>query len=101
MVVTATAIAIGSVLIVPSMALAQESGVDNVGENLGDTLRGFAEPVLFGVMAIVAMFFLIQRKYSELAIWVGASLLVGWLVLSPDVAAEKGREFVDSLLGGG
>lgn len=99
----AFAVVIATTLIAPGLALAQDSGggINNVGNNLKTTLTNFAQPVLAGVIAVVAIFFLVQRKYSELAIWVGASLLVGWLVMSPDTIANSGRDFVNSLLGTG
>ncbi|MBA2523105.1 MAG: hypothetical protein H0V25_07195 [Solirubrobacterales bacterium] len=92
-------VTIGAVFLMPDHALAAAGPLDNVGTNLSTLLKNFGKAFLYGVVAVVAVFFLIQRKYSELAIWVAVSMLVGWLVLSPNTAAETGRDFVQSLLG--
>jgi uncharacterized metal-binding protein len=100
LILAAVGVTVAAVFLSPDLAFAQDSNIDNIGGNLEDLLRKFGEAFLYGVVAVVAIFFLIQRKYGELAVWVGVSLLVGWLVLSPDTAAQTGRDFVDSLLGG-
>jgi hypothetical protein len=63
-------------------ALAQ-SGND-VGENLGDLLRGYAAQIYGGVIASVSLIFLINRRYTDLGLFFLAAVLVAWLVFSPD-----------------
>jgi hypothetical protein len=77
-------------------ALAQ-SGND-VGENLGDLLRGYAAQIYGGVIAIVSLIFLINRRYTDLGLFFLAAVLVAWLVFSPDQVARTAREIGDQVL---
>lgn len=77
-------------------ALAQ-SGND-VGENLGDLLRRYASQVYGGIVAIVSLIFLLNRRYTELGLFVLAAVLVAWLVFSPDQVARTARDIGDQVL---
>lgn len=77
-------------------ALAQ-SGND-VGENLGDLLRGYAAQIYGGIVAIVSLIFLINRRYTDLGLFFLAAVLVAWLVFSPDQVARTAREIGDQVL---
>jgi len=74
-----------SVLFAPAAALAA-SGND-VGHNIGSTLRHYAGEIYGGVLAIVGLVFLLNRKFTDLAVFFVAAVLVGWLVFSPDQVA--------------
>lgn len=76
-------------LLAPGVALAA-SGND-VGHNLGSTLRHYAGEVYGGIVAIVGLVFLLNRKLTDLAVFFVAAVLVGWLVFSPDQVAEAAR----------
>ncbi|HEX8752837.1 MAG TPA: hypothetical protein VF731_05415 [Solirubrobacterales bacterium] len=73
---------------VPAAALA--AGND-VGHNLGSLLRQYAGEVYGGIVAIVGLVFLLNRKFIDLAMFFVAAILVGWLVFSPDQVAEAAR----------
>jgi hypothetical protein len=77
-------------------ALAQ-SGND-VGENLGDLLRGYAAQIYGGIIAVVSLIFLINRRYTELGLFFLAAILVAWLVFSPDQVARTARDIGDQVL---
>jgi hypothetical protein len=77
-------------------ALAQ-SGND-VGRNLGGLLRRYAAQVYGGVIAIISLLFLLNRRYTELALFVLAAVLVAWLVFSPDQVARTARAIGDQVL---
>lgn len=62
----------------------------HAGQKLGQILRGWAVPLFGGVAAVIAIVFLINRKYSELAIFFAATMLVGWVVLDPSGVAHVG-----------
>lgn len=64
---------------------------NDVGANLSEVLRHFAGEVYAGLVSVVSVVFLINRRYPELAKFVGAALLVGWLVFSPDQVAHTAR----------
>ncbi|WP_354700508.1 hypothetical protein DSM112329_00787 [Paraconexibacter sp. AEG42_29] len=78
------------VLVEPSVAAAQASGND-VGENLSKLLRHYASQLYAGIIAIVSLVFLINRRYSELGTFLFASVVVAWLVFSPDQVSRAAR----------
>jgi hypothetical protein len=63
-------------------------GGEQVGENLGNMLGGWAKSLYAGIAGIVAVVFLFNRRFGELAVFVGAAIIVGGFVLAPrDVAS--------------
>jgi hypothetical protein len=72
----------------PAAALA--AGND-VGRNIGQLLRHYASQIYGGVLAIVGLVFLLNRKFTDLAVFFVAAVLVGWLVFSPDQVADAAR----------
>lgn len=64
--------------------LAQANPGEKVGENAGDLMSGLAKPVYLGVVGLVAIGFLVGRKYNYLAIFLIVALVVGIPVLVPD-----------------
>lgn len=83
-------------LLAPELAMA---AVEDAGDNLGDILKDWGRQIFLGIVALVAVFFLIQRKYTDLAIFGVAALFVGWLAMSPDGVANAGRDLLDSIVG--
>ena len=75
-------------LVAPADALA--AGND-VGRNIGQLLRHYASQIYGGVIAIVGLVFLLNRKFTDLAVFFVAAVLVGWLVFSPDQVADAAR----------
>jgi uncharacterized membrane protein YccC len=89
------AVAVLCLWLVPD-ALAQ-SGND-VGRNLGRLLKRYAGQIYGGVIAIISLLFLLNRRYTELALFVLAAVLVAWLVFSPDQVARTARGIGDQVL---
>src|SRR4051794_6422201 len=59
-----------------------------VGENVGHLLGGWAKNLYVGIAAVVALMFLMNRRFGELALFMLAALLVGGFVMAPnDIAA--------------
>ncbi|HXS48203.1 MAG TPA: hypothetical protein VN756_12175 [Solirubrobacterales bacterium] len=77
-----------ALLVEPAAALA--AGND-VGRNIGSLLRHYASQIYGGVLAIVGLVFLLNRKFTDLAVFFVAAVLVGWLVFSPDQIADAAR----------
>jgi hypothetical protein len=77
-------------------ALAQSG--NEVGRNLGGLLKRYAGQIYGGVIAIVGLLFLLNRRYTELALFVLAAVLVAWLVFSPDQVARTARGIGDQVL---
>jgi len=72
----------------PAVALA--AGND-VGHNLGSLLRHYASEVYGGIVAVVGLVFLLNRRFTDLAVFFVAAIMVGWLVFSPDQVADAAR----------
>lgn len=82
------------VLCVLFLAFAPEAWAqagNDVGRNLGRLLRRWGGQIYSGVVAIVGVVFLINRRYTELAIFLFAAVVVAWLVFSPDQIARAAR----------
>lgn len=81
-------VALATALLLAPTALA--AGND-VGRNLGSLLRHYAAQIYGGIVAIVGLVFLLNRRLQELALFFVAAVLVGWLVFSPDQVANAAR----------
>ncbi len=57
---------------------------EKVGENIGNLLGGWAQSLYVGIAAVVALMFLMNRRFGDLAIFMLAALLVGGFVMAPD-----------------
>jgi hypothetical protein len=85
---TSAALAAIALMLAPAAALA--AGND-VGHNIGSLLRQYAGEVYGGIVAVVGLVFLVNRKFTDLAMFFLAAILVGWLVFSPDQVANAAR----------
>jgi hypothetical protein len=84
-----------ALLLVPAPVLA--AGND-VGRNLSSLLRGYAGELYAGIIAVVALVFLLNRKFTDLAVFFVAAILVGWLVFAPDQVANAARAIARRVL---
>lgn len=91
----ALAVSLAMVLLLAPTALA--AGND-VGHNLGALLRKYAGEVYGGIVAVVGLVFLLNRRLSDLAVFFVAAVLVGWLVFSPDQVANAARAIGQQVL---
>lgn len=82
---------------VPNAALAAGN---NVGANLGNLLKHYAGEIYGGIIAIVSVIFLLNRRYSELMVFLLAAVVVAWMVFSPDQIADTARAIGQKILGG-
>jgi hypothetical protein len=87
--------AVSALLLVPATALA--AGND-VAHNLASLLRKYAGEIYTGVVAIVGLLFLFNRRFTDLALFFGAAILVGWLVFAPDQVAAMARAIGERVL---
>jgi len=72
---------------------------NNLGQNLGGLLRQYAGEIYGGIVAIVALIFLVNRRYTELGMFLGAAIVVAWLVFSPDQVANAARSIGQRIFG--
>ena len=89
--------ALVAVLAAPPAALAQ-SGED-IGQNAGELLGEWASALFMGVVAIVSIVFLINRKYSELLVFLVIAVVVGGFAIAPDSAQAAIRGIFRALTG--
>jgi hypothetical protein len=97
----AAVIAVLALVLAAAALLAPDAlaaGGNDVGRNIGSTLRHYAAQIYGGVLAIVGLIFLINRKFTDLAVFFLAAILVGWLVFSPDQVADAARAVGDRIL---
>lgn len=71
---------------------------NDIGRNLGSLLRRYAGQVYGGIVAIVGLVFLLNRRFTDLAVFFLAAVLVGWLVFSPDQVADAARAIARQVL---
>jgi hypothetical protein len=89
----AAASAIALLVATPALAAGND-----IGRNLGTLLRHYAGQIYGGIVAIVGLVFLLNRRFVELATFFVAAILVGWLVFSPDQVADAARAIAKQVL---
>jgi hypothetical protein len=57
---------------------------ERIGENIGHLLGGWAKSLYVGIAAVVALMFLVSRRFADLAVFMLAALLVGGFVMAPN-----------------
>lgn len=90
---------VGVALLHAPVALGQ--GGEQVGENIGDLLSGWAQALFIGIAAIISLVFLLNRRYNELALFLLAAVLVGGFVLAPDAVAGTIEDLWKTITGSG
>src|SRR5215207_10357997 len=65
---------------------------ERVGENIGELLGGWSKSLFMGIAGLVALIFLLNRRFADLAIFMVASLVVGGFVMAPDDIAGTVRD---------
>jgi hypothetical protein len=73
----------------PAEALASSN---NVGQNVANLLKGYATDLYGGIVAVISLVFLLNRRYTELAVFLFAAIVVAWMVFAPSeiAAAAEG-----------
>jgi hypothetical protein len=89
-------LAAAALLLFPVDALA--AGND-VGKNVGDLLKHYAGEVYGGVVAIISLVFLLNRRYSELAVFLFASIVVAWMVFAPSQIGHAAESIGHQIFG--
>jgi hypothetical protein len=65
---------------------------ERVGENVGDLLGGWAKSLFMGIAGLVALIFLLNRRFADLAIFMVAATVVGGFVMAPNDIAGTVRD---------
>jgi hypothetical protein len=84
---------VGAALWVLTAAPAYAAGDgERVGENVGDLLGGWAKSLFMGIAGLVALIFLLNRRFADLAIFMVAATVVGGFVMAPNDIAGTVRD---------
>ncbi len=83
-------------VLLPAVALA--SGND-VGKNVGDLLKHYAGELYGGIVGIIAVVCLMNRRYVELATFLFASVVVAWMVFDPSNIATAAEAIGKQIFG--
>jgi hypothetical protein len=82
--------------LLPAGALA--SG-NEVGANVGNLLKHYAGELYGGVVAIIAVVCLMNRRYVELATFLFAAVVVAWMVFDPSNIASAAEAIGKQIFG--
>jgi hypothetical protein len=85
-------------LVLVSPVLAAGQG-ERVGQNIGNLLGGWAKNLYVGIAAVVALMFLLNRKFADLMLFVLAATLVGGFVMAPGEVANMVRGIWTTITG--
>src|SRR3954466_7166526 len=74
-------------------------GGEKGGENVGNLLGGWAKSLYVGIAAVVALMFLMNRKFADLAVFMLAAVLVGGFVMAPNSIAGVVHDIWSTITG--
>jgi hypothetical protein len=80
----------------PGVALAAGN---NVGANIANLLKGYASELYGGIVAVVSLMFLVNRRYTELGVFLFASIVVAWMVFAPSEIAKAAEAIGKQIFG--
>ena len=96
--VAAVAVTMVSWALLAPLAFAQGDG-EKVGENIGNLLGGWARSLYVGIAAVVALMFLMNRKFADMAVFMLAALIVGGFVMAPNDVAGTVQDIWKTITG--
>jgi hypothetical protein len=96
-----TSITVAAVSIFLSVAGPARAAGDGeqVGKNLGELLGGWSKSLYGGIAGLVALVFLLNRRFADLAIFMIAAVLVGGFVMAPGDIASTVRDIWHTVAG--
>jgi hypothetical protein len=72
---------------------------NNIGSKVGGLLRGYAVDVYGGLAGITSLIFLWNRRYTELATFLFAAIVVAWLVFAPSTVGSAAEAIAKQIFG--
>ena len=84
------------VLVAPAVAAGDG---ERVGKNLGDMLGGWSKSLYLGIAGLVALMFLLNRRFADLAVFIVAATVVGGFVMAPTEIAGMVRDIWQTITG--
>lgn len=92
----ASLLAAAAMLLAPATALAANG--NSIGSNLAGVLREYAGELYTGIVAVFALVFLINRRFTELVMFFCAAIVVGWFVFAPGQVADAAKAIAHQVL---
>jgi hypothetical protein len=89
-------VAIYAVMLFPATSLA--AGND-VGANVGNLLKHYAGELYGGIVGVISLMFLLNRRYTELAVFLFAAIVVAWMVFAPSEIATAAEGIGKQIFG--
>jgi hypothetical protein len=89
-------LAVCALVLFPAAAFA--SGND-VGQNVANLLKGYATELYGGIVGVVSLMFLVNRRYTELAVFLFAAIVVAWMVFAPNEIAKAAEALGKQIFG--
>ncbi|MBS1886099.1 MAG: hypothetical protein JSU06_02835 [Actinobacteria bacterium] len=89
---------LATIALLLSPAAASAATGNSVGANLAGLLREYAGELYTGIVAIVALVFLVNRRFTDLLVFFCAAIVVGWLVFAPGQVAEAAKAIAHQVL---
>lgn len=72
---------------------------NNVGQNVANLLKGYAGDLYGGIVAVISLVFLLNRRYTELAVFLFAAIVVAWMVFAPSEIAKAAEGIGKQIFG--
>lgn len=72
---------------------------NDIGKNVGDLLKHYAGELYGGVVGVLAVVGLLNRRYTELAVFLFASVVVAWMVFDPSNIAKAAEAIGKQIFG--
>ena len=98
LIVTAWVAIVGWLGVLVAPVAAQGDG-ERVGKNLGDMLGGWSKSLYLGIAGLVALMFLLNRRFADLAVFIVAATVVGGFVMAPTEIAGMVRDIWQTITG--
>jgi len=80
----------------PAAALA--SG-NNVGANVASLLKSYATELYGGIVGVISLVFLLNRRYTELGVFLFAAIVVAWMVFASSEIATAAEAIGKQIFG--
>jgi hypothetical protein len=89
-------LALCALLLFPVAAFA--SG-NEVGQNVANLLKGYASELYGGIVGVVSLMFLLNRRYTELVVFLCAAIAVAWMVFAPSEISTAAQAIGKQIFG--
>lgn len=71
-------------LLLPDLANAQQAEAQKPAREIAEIIQQWAQYLLPGISALIALVFLLNRRFNEMAVWLAVVVVVGIVVYSGD-----------------